>query len=75
MTDIMEITCALEKKNSNNIMLQVLKNDDNYDTLDCFSTARNPIAELRYADDTSLLSNSARGLEQLIQTVKKHNEE
>lgn len=33
-------------------------NGENYDTSDSFDIARNPISDLRYADDTILLSNS-----------------
>uniref|UniRef100_A0A0B7AF76 Reverse transcriptase domain-containing protein n=2 Tax=Arion vulgaris TaxID=1028688 RepID=A0A0B7AF76_9EUPU len=35
----------------------------------------NMISELRYADNTVLLSNSVKVLEQLIQSVKKHSED
>ena len=33
-----------------------------------------PIRDLRYADDTALLSTTPKGLEKLIKSVKEHSE-
>jgi hypothetical protein len=57
-----------------NIMRNV-KNDPDYQKFDPFNIGGHDIPELRYADDTVLLSNSPEGLEKLILSVKKHSEE
>ena len=57
-----------------NIMRNV-KVDANYENYDPLTIGGKPIPELRYADDTVLLSTSKEGLENLIMTTKKHSED
>lgn len=47
------------------------KKNYNYDTFDAFNIAGNPISDLVCADKTVLITNCHRGLDQLIQTLKK----
>lgn len=57
-----------------NIMRKV-KDDIEYVNFDPLTINGNLIPELRYADDTVLLSNSAEGIKHLITSVKKHSED
>lgn len=57
-----------------NIMRNV-KYDETYGKYESFTIGGNEIPELRYADDTVILSNTPEGLEHLILAVKIHSEE
>lgn len=47
-----------------------IKNYESCDTFDSFNVTGNQISELIYANDTVVISNDPRGLEQLIQSEK-----
>ena len=57
-----------------NIMRNVM-NDDNSENYDPLTIGGKSIPQLRYADDTVLLSTSKEGLENLIKSTKKHSED
>ena len=56
-----------------NIMRQ-LYYDSSFEAYDSLSIGGHSIPELRYADDTVLLSTSPEGLERLIKSIKEHSE-
>jgi len=56
-----------------NIMRQVYE-DENRTKFDALNIGGYEIPELRYADDTTLLSSTASGLEKTIMSVKSHSE-
>ena len=45
-----------------------------HDTYDSLNIGGRAIPELRYADDTALLSTTPEGIEKMIKTVKQHSE-
>ena len=49
--------------------------DPDHDTYDSLNIGGRDLPELRYADDTVLLSSTTEGLEKMIKSVKKHSEE
>ena len=49
--------------------------DPEHDTFDSLNIGGRALPELRYADDTVLLSNTPEGLEKMINSVKHHSEE
>ena len=49
--------------------------DPEYDTYDSISIGGRSLPELRYADDTVLLSSTPEGLEKMIRSVKQHSED
>ena len=49
--------------------------DPDHDTYDSISIGGRSLPELRYADDTVLLSSTPEGLEKIIRSVKQHSEE
>ena len=55
-------------------IMRNLKNDAEFEQFESFSIGGRDTPELRYADDTTLLSNSPEGLEKMITTLKKHSE-
>lgn len=52
-----------------------VNNDEMCDSVAPFINGENRITELSYADDTVRLSNSVRGLEKIILSVKRHSED
>ena len=48
--------------------------DPDHDTYDSLNIGGRSLPELRYADDTVLLSTTPEGLEKMIKTVKNHSE-
>ena len=48
--------------------------DPERDTYDSISVGGRSLPELRYADDTVLLSSTPEGLEKMIKSVKNHSE-
>ena len=50
------------------------ENDTEYDTYDSLNIGGREYPELRYADDTVLLSTTPEGLEKMIRSVKLHSE-
>ena len=48
--------------------------DPDHDTYDSLNIGGRDLPELRYADDTVLLSSTPEGLEKMIKSVKKHSE-
>ena len=49
--------------------------DPEHDTYDSLNIGGNSLPELRYADDTVLLSSTPEGLEKMINSVKNHSEQ
>ncbi|BFZ26094.1 hypothetical protein BsWGS_29133 [Bradybaena similaris] len=56
-----------------NIMREV-REDVNYEHFQPLSIGGHEIPEIRYADDTALISRSTTGLEEMILSVKQHSE-
>ena len=48
--------------------------DPEHDTYDSLNIGGKSLPELRYADDTVLLSCTPEGLEKMIKSVKNHSE-
>ena len=48
--------------------------DPEHDTYDSLNIGGKSLPELRYADDTVLLSSTPEGLEKMIKSVKNHSE-
>ena len=51
------------------------EDDPEYDTYDSINIGGRSLPELRYADDTVLLSSTPEGLEKMIRSVKQHSED
>ena len=52
----------------------VMQDEELHDTYDSLNIGGNEYPELRYADDTVLLSTTPEGLENMIRSVKTHSE-
>ena len=53
-------------------IMRVVKEDGKKVNFDELNIQGNKIIDLHYADDTSLLSHSVRGLSNLVETIDKH---
>ena len=66
--------CCLSPQLFNLYTEQVMRNVLEYEEYDAVSIGGMPISELRYADDTVLVSSSEEGLKKLLESTRQHSE-